>query len=80
MSEFPIVHVRWIDSGGPEGYWAARDSDLPIMPIESVGYLVHDESQYITIAASVSKYQFGGAMSIPRVAIMEIRTIEATGA
>lgn len=72
-----IVYVEWTDSCALDGVWKARSNieDLDPNPIVSVGIIIRDEKDFLTIAAHVSQHQIAGEMCIPRACIKSIELL-----
>ena len=71
------IYVRWIDSSGIDG-WVNRDSlefSDQMQTIETVGYLVEEHNDRIVVASSVSKEQINSPLIIPKIAILERKTL-----
>ncbi len=75
-----VACIEWIDSSEYEDAdWKSEDEvkELTPMRIKSVGILVNEDDLYITLASSVNNYdldceaQFGGLITIPKVAILK---------
>lgn len=74
-----LVVVRWVDSCQSDGWGHATVEDwaMPDMRIVSVGYLLRETEEAITITASVGAYAVLGPLTIPRVAITDMEVISA---
>lgn len=75
-----LVYVEWIDSASAsEGRWVdlARISPDPML-IRSVGWVLHDTKEALTVVASISEEDgCSGDTTIPRVAIRRVVTLKA---
>lgn len=61
-----ILFVSWIDAKANIG-WIDKDSeDLGIDQCSSVGFLVKETEEYLSLAAAVSGEQFNAIISIPK--------------
>jgi hypothetical protein len=62
---YRLVRVAWLDAGTTPGWYTKRK--FPAYPHSSIGWLVHQDGDYIHLAASVSDDHkgFGDLMSIP---------------
>lgn len=60
-----LVRVTWKDAVGI-GQWTDIDGAAEPDHVETIGYLVRDTPDHITIAATVSDDQFNAGMQIPR--------------
>ena len=68
-----LVYVQWMDSCGlNNGVWKSRDDAEEMEPlvIDSVGYVLKETEEHITIASHVCEHQVSGEMSIPKSAII----------
>lgn len=77
MKPGTLVHVRWVDSTW-EGGWVTIDGIIHDPDIcESVGWLVRETRDVVTVAGhrSPATNGFCGVMTIPRVAVMSVRQI-----
>ena len=65
------VSIEWVDSKGITDQWEYRDEIETIPPsiCWSVGFLVEETDQHMTIAQSVSETQVMGRTTIPRCSI-----------
>jgi len=70
-TKYPLISVVWEDSFGVTNSWEhIEDLDpLPQATCYSVGYLMEETDDYITIVQSVSKEQILGRLTIPQGAI-----------
>ncbi|GCE85345.1 hypothetical protein MSKU9_3486 [Komagataeibacter diospyri] len=82
MSDYPIVIVKWLDSGQPESAWQWADEIPEPDPIvcQTVGHLIHDTSTGVVVALSIGdvkseRPQANGVMHIPRSAIEQITSL-----
>jgi len=76
-TQYPLISVVWEDSFGITGSWEYIE-DLEPMPqvtCYSVGYLLEETDDYITIVQSVSKKQILGRLTIPQGAISAMDVI-----
>ncbi len=79
-----IYIIDWIDSASENGWVASNDLGIAnIAKCQSVGYLVKETKEHITLAQNRSKdeshYPFGELISIPCVAITKKRQIGKSG-
>ena len=71
-----MVWVKWIDSGG-----TSRWIDLPAAEkdeyclVETVGYLVKEDDERITVAQSFDKANntVNALLTVPKVAVQEVK-------
>ncbi|MGD9682613.1 MAG: hypothetical protein AB7W16_15605 [Candidatus Obscuribacterales bacterium] len=72
MSEYKIVQVFWTDSQTPNvvGWMDQNEISHEPSSIETVGYLIHEDDESVTIAASVSNDDLvQGVIVIPKAVI-----------
>ena len=76
-ARFPLILVHWVDSSSRRGVWnpleELRHDDVALACV-SVGFLMKESHQSLTIAAHLTEHQGGGDMCIPTCAITK-RTI-----
>ena len=70
--KMPLLWVEWVDSWASSGPWTGKAGleegcDEPV--IRSVGWLIHEDDTWITIASHDGGHTLGGDRSIPKVAI-----------
>ena len=82
MSDYPIVIVKWLDSGQPGSAWQWADEIPDPDPIvwQTVGHQIRDTSTGIVIALSIGdaiseRPQANGVMHIPRSAIQQLTSL-----
>lgn len=67
------ITVHWIDSCGPSDWWREKEQVMRLKPtlFHTIGYLVAESPDFITVAGSVSTdgEEYGGIVCIPAVAI-----------
>ncbi len=70
MKPGTLVHVHWIDSCSTGG-WTQSGGAAKVTRCESVGWLVCEDSESLTVAGhySPSTSEWNGVMTIPRVAV-----------
>lgn len=73
---YPLVYVEWVDSSGCSG-WRFMSESRGIDPVLSIGWLIDDNDEYLTITAHVTtdRNQSHGALSIPKCAIRKRKTV-----
>jgi hypothetical protein len=63
--------IRWIDSCHHGIGWLDRDSiDTSGAICVSLGYILHEDERFVTIAAHIAGEQVAGVMTIPKCAIV----------
>lgn len=71
----PLVKITWVDSvkGGNDGPWSLKEDilDLTHDEIQSVGWIVRETDESITIVAHVSESEYSGEMCIPKSAVIK---------
>ena len=74
-----IVLIEWLDSKGLERWEYLEDLE-PLLPARclTVGFLLDDKPDYVTIALGISDTQVLGRMTIPKGCISKIKSIEDT--
>ena len=77
MNKLKIVIVEWVDSSFSEG-WVGEDKfDYGICRIHSVGYLVHETKEFISIALNVGDNgQISDVMNIPKAALLSMTELK----
>lgn len=78
MNNFPLVKIDWVDASQKSGWHNKEDIDFERpMDIMTVGYIIHQNDEKVTVAASLTdldcdNYQCNGIMMIPQVTIKKI--------
>ena len=82
MSEPQPVYVKWVDSTAKIGWYDAENLKGLCLECITLGFLVYEDDDLITVSSSIS-YAEGGKpnsvsdpMSIPRVAIRDMWYID----
>jgi hypothetical protein len=77
-----IVYLKWIDSGlGLPNNWQEVQTNLEDVkergnnPAESVGFLVKENKNWITLATSLDKNCMNGGCAVYKKALLERREI-----
>lgn len=72
-----IVRIAWSDSKGITPEWEIKEDMGQLRPacVDSVGFLLEDRDDYVTIAQSDTDDQVLGRLTIPRGCIKEISVI-----
>ena len=69
---YKIAKITWLDSSEMPG-WVDKDVIRPIVEtVNSVGFVVSENDDFICISNGISKYQVNSPMTIPKFAIKEI--------
>jgi hypothetical protein len=74
-----VVMVTWVDSASKDDWIPATDADKVVLGlIDSIGWLISQDKNYIRIATSVdvSDGMLGYVLIIPRIAIKRVRRIK----
>jgi len=68
----PIAQVVWIDSFSMEDDWTETGVDIPARLINSSGYVVSEDEDYIVLAASYDPYSgcFSNAIAVLKRCIL----------
>lgn len=77
-----IIYIEWVDSTSYGGVWKPRDDvehlqENPV--IVSVGVLLRETPQSITVVGHIGSGQVSGEMCIPKVAIKKRRWLSVRG-
>ncbi len=77
MEKFKVVYLEWIDSTSHGNTWTSKKSVEELTPekIQTIGYLIKETPHHITIVTSLSEYQYGGDICIPKFAITKRKYI-----
>ncbi len=67
-----IKRVEWIDSKVMDLYQVNEEDDLTPTKIESVGFVVKEDSEYIVLAREKVSDDWRGVIVIPNVSILKI--------
>lgn len=76
----PLVFIEWDDASGSDGWIRAEkliESDDKLARIKTVGYLVHEDKDSITLtmAHDTTNNNFGAFMSVPKSCIRKRKKI-----
>jgi len=75
-----IVEIKWVDSCSYAEVWVNKEhvSEVPFSPSDcaTVGYLIQEDEDCITIAQSINDNQYGKLFTIPRGCIEEINELD----
>lgn len=76
-SGIKLVKVNWVDSVTCGGWTILDDFDEVPTKATTVGYLIQDKEEYVTIAQTYAEppKQVCNMITIPRVAIVEMTTL-----
>ena len=80
ISKLPrAVIVSWVDSASKDDWMAATDAGRVVLgAIDSIGWLISEDKNYIRIASSVDVNDgtLGYVLIIPREAIKRVRRVK----
>jgi hypothetical protein len=83
MDDKPVVLIEWTDAENGEGWHSELALDdyyqSPLLPVRSVGWLMHENNEWIVIAQSLGEQDpelAGDLLKIPRAMIREIRPMQ----
>lgn len=71
------VLVQWRDSAASTATWEMRDDLDMLQPVActSIGFVVEDIKDHLTLVATISEHQVQGRMTIPREAILTVKPL-----
>lgn len=72
--EFPLTYIKWLDSTSysDQAWHRIESHDVKCIPIHSVGFLIHEDDEKVTLSMNISEEGFMcGDMTIPKSAILE---------
>ncbi len=65
-----LLLIHWVDSASTDSIWIEPEASMvPTLKCKSIGWLVGEDEESITIAAHWHRDEVGGNMTIPKVAI-----------
>ena len=71
-----IVKINWIDST-TQGGWIEKDAWVaPKTDCITVGFLMEDKEDYISVCQSYHEDQYGEVITIPRVSITKVKELD----
>lgn len=70
-----LLYVKWADSA-THGGWVSKTDEFCPVDCESVGWLTKSTKRHIVLAQSRNEEQLSNLISIPRVAIIEMRRLK----
>lgn len=75
LHKYRKAEIIWVDSHGITGGWEFWEDLESMLPCEckSVGYVIDETKEYVTLAQSISDSQVLGRMTIPRCSIKKIK-------
>lgn len=71
------VEITWVDSKGVTTAWEDRDGLAPLLPchITSIGFLLEETEEYVTLTQSIGGDQVLGRITIPRGVVKKVRVL-----
>jgi hypothetical protein len=71
MAEYTICRIRWMDANCLSG-WHNADAiaERGLLLVQSVGWLVQESDDCLTLAMSHSPHRAGDLLTIPKVSIV----------
>ncbi len=80
-STYPLVYIKWVDSQIASLTWAyIEDITQEIATVETVGFVVKENKNTLTISASISikeksQHQAAQIITIPKCCILKKKSI-----
>lgn len=72
-----LFYIQWVDSSSSAGTWTMKEHlDGKLGICETVGWLVKESKKTITVVSSIAPHEYGGDMTIPKVAIVKRKRIK----
>lgn len=73
-----MVEILWVDAKSGPNEWEYLDGLEPLKPVlcKTIGFLIDEAKEYITIAQSMSDTQVHGRITIPARCIRRIRRLK----
>ena len=79
MEDLPLKKVIWMDSNTPSGWHYPDSQNYRPLKVISVGYVVFENDDCITLAGSVvfgEDYQASDTMTIPKCCILSVKDMQ----
>lgn len=78
MKKKKMVKVAWDDAYATSAWTALKKAKKHVRPglFHSIGYLIADKDDRITVAGSIGQGKAGEVLTIPRGCVVEAREIE----
>lgn len=76
MKDAPLVYLEWVDSASPNTAWIPADHSVKPDRIKTIGWVIEDNDEYITVSNQVGEQCMSGVVAIPKVAITHRREIK----
>lgn len=82
MKKLRVVEVEWVDSGAGGGWQFIANIDRQSLKCITVGFLLFDDDESISVASSIGLDSAGmanqaeGPITIPKVAIVRRRYVK----
>ena len=75
--KFYVHKIQWRDAAGSSGWRWIPDVKSRHYDVTSIGYLIHEDKEYYTIAMSLTcEYQAGDRLQIPKKWVTKITKIK----
>lgn len=72
-----LVEVWWLDSHGRDGWTKYGDPvDPRAAACKTVGYVLDETDEFLTVASSIGDDQFCQEMSIPKGCVRKVRRLK----
>ena len=65
------VYIQWIDSSSIDGWVFTEDFQPELQTVESVGFIVHENDEMITISSHRTPSAVHSPFTIPKFAIIQ---------
>lgn len=69
---FPVVEVLWDDALAKALDWESEVT-YEVMPTTSIGYLIHEDDQSVTIVGIINETHVAHGLTLPRGMIKHLR-------
>jgi hypothetical protein len=73
-----VVYLEWLDSESDHGWHetARVQEKRVLLAVRSVGFLICEDGESVTITTSVSPHEVNDPLTIPKVAIVKRRAVK----
>ena len=65
-----MIYIEWIDSSSVDGWVFTEDFEPKLQTVESVGFIVHENEEMITISSHRAPNLVHSPFTIPKIAII----------
>lgn len=78
LKKYKIVEIEWKDAvvGSAEKWTDPKQLKNKAMPSKSVGYLMYEDDDVVTVASLVNKNHVGFTLTIPRGMIKKMKEVK----